>query len=322
MNIYLLLYHNQTEHLLKLISKLNSKVYVHPCKSLKTIDPQIKKKATVVLKRFYGQWGGFGIVQATIEGVKQILNENKDCTHITLLSGADFPVKKLSTYDEYLQNNLDKSFIKYWDYYPFEKVKSNSDNPWFVNFHVQELRIQKYYFDKFNQRYSVPPIENNGYFEFTNINKLKHYIKTKGLGFTGTYSEEFFQLYQSIKRQHLPTIPCEEIYAGSQWWTISRKHAEYLVEFHQQDKKIREFFKHIMLPDETYIQTILITKYKNEVVNNNLRYIVFDNSSHPTIISMDDKEALNKPGIFFARKFDKDKSKEILAYLNKEIVCK
>jgi hypothetical protein len=320
MNFYLILYHEQNKHLNNLISILGSNVYVHPCKSIKSINPKIINNARVVSKRFYGNWGGFGIVEATIEGIRQILKENSNVTHITLLSGSDYPIKPINDYNKFLNSNINKSFLRYWKYFPFEMTDYNKiEIHGQQSFDFQKLRITKYYFDAFGTRYSVPPNDSEGYFEFDRkLLKLKHYIKFKFKGFTNSYVKELFQLTKSLQLNYPRIIPLRTIYGASQWWTLTKDHCEYIVNFHDNNPIIHNFFRHIMLPDETYIQSILLnSNYSKEVINNNLRYIIFpEEISHPKILTDVDFEDINNSNAFFARKFDEIKSGSLIKRIN------
>lgn len=189
--------------------------------------------------------------------------------------------------------------------------------------HIQKLRITKYYFDAFQRRYSVPPLSNDGYFEFQNSkNKIKHFLKTKGMGFTNDLKKETFQLKKSFLLDFPRKSPLKRIYGASQWWTLSKKHCEYLLEFHDNNFKVRNFFKHSMLPDETYIQSILLnSKYAHEIENNNLRHITFpEGSSHPKTLMLEDLNELLESQSYFARKFDESKSKTLMEYFEKNIL--
>jgi hypothetical protein len=325
MNFYLIIYHNDNSIVRTLVDILGSNLYIHPCASIDKSSDFIKKnfdnKVKITNKRFYGNWGGFGIVEATIEGIRQILNENPSCTHITLLSGADFPIKPVKSYEQFLDDNKEKSFIRYWDFFPFESIQN--DNPWKESIKVQELRFKRYYFDVFNTRYSVPPIENMGYFEFESpLQKIKHFIKTKGKGFTSNHKKEIFQFYKSFFLPYPRVCPIPKVYGASQWWTINRKHCEYIVEYHDKNKTVKEFFKYSMLPDETYIQSILLNSiYFNEVENDNLRLINFPNgSSHPEIFNEYSYHKIKVSNAFFARKFDENKSRTLIQMISEKLL--
>jgi len=325
MNSYLILFHKNNLVLNELISCIDSPIFIHPCLSLRTNGKNFNSsysKKVKVIKRHKGNWGGFGIVRATIEGLRDILSSHPKTTHITLLSGADYPIKPIDSYEAYLAKNTDVSFMKYWGFYPFRSIIEEKENPWHNGYNVQKLRITKYYFDFFNKRYSIPPLENNGYFDLNSLQKIKHFLKYRAKGFTGKYDEEFIQLFYSYFLKMPKPIKADRIFGGSQWWTICRKHAEYIVSEHYNNKTRASFFKHTMLPDETYIQTILLTSpYKAEVINNNLRHIRFEgNTYHPVTFTATNFEELQQSDAYFARKFDEKIDINIISMIKDKLI--
>ncbi|MDD3876100.1 MAG: beta-1,6-N-acetylglucosaminyltransferase [Bacteroidales bacterium] len=326
MTYYLILFHKTNYILNKLAEQLQERIYLHPCLNLKKSNEQIrntfKEQVVITDKRYKGNWGGFGIVEATIEGIRQILKEQPNCTHISLLSGVDYPIKPIKEYELLLANNPERSFIKYWDFYPFDSMESDTTNPWHEGSMVQKLRISRYYLNLFNTRYSIPPIENHGYFQFNFFQKFKHFIRFNAKGFTNKYSEEFVQFFYSFIFNYPREAPLKTIYGGSQWWSICRKHAEYIINYHDNNKKIIDFFRYTMLPDETYIQTILLnSEYKKDVINNNLRHINFEgNTFHPQIITTNHLQELKCSDAFFARKFDEKTDTNIIELIERELL--
>jgi len=326
MNYYLILFHQIDPLFLRLINLFPERIYAHPCLSLKInnkrLNSLLNNKAVLTKKRYNGNWGGFGVVEATIEGIRQILSEQHDCTHITLLSGADYPIKPIKEYESFLFNNPYKSFVRHWKFYPFSEMMSDVKNPWCHSAEVQKLRLTRYYHNLFNIRYSIPPLENSGYFQFNALQKIKHYVNFRGKGFTNNYSEELVQLLNSYRYKFPRKVPLEKINGGSQWWTLNRKHAEYIIDYYDNNKRITNFFRKIMLPDETFLQTILInSQYSNEVVNDNLRLINFEGDSlHPSIITYDNFEDLKKSNAYFARKFDMTIDGKILDMIDENLL--
>lgn len=306
-NIYLILIHKIDDQLIYLLDSLDGLIYIHPCKSMnREIVIASKKTVRIVKRRYNGRWGGFGIVEATIESMRQILTENEHFSHITLLSGADVATKSTKKYHDLLNENKGKSFMHYWDFFPFCEISTNVEHRWHANFTGHKKRLQNYYYNRFNTRYAVPPLDSEGYFQLKFTHKIKHFLKTSGKGFTGSRREELFQLLVSFFAEYPRKIPLKQVYGASQWWTMARAHAEYVVSYHDSNKEIRDFFKKTMLPDESYIQTILLnSEFHSDVVNDNLRYIKFPkNSNHPQILTVEDLELISADRIFFARKID------------------
>jgi len=326
MPFYLVLFHRKSLVLNRLAYQLKKNIYIHPCKSLKLEADFLRDcnnaGVRITHKRFYGNWGAFGIVEATIEGMRQVLKEQPTCTHITLLSGDDFPIKPVSSFEDFLSNKQDISLLRHWEFYPYDTMDNDSTHPWHQGSFVQKLRLSRYYYNLFNTRYSVPPIENTAYFQFNNPQKIKHYVRNKCKAFTNKYNEELVQLTLSFFLQFPRVIPINKIYGGSQWFTLCRKHAEYVISYHDRHKDIAKFFRHIMLPDETYIQTILMNSpFKESIINNNFRHIRFSgNTFHPLIFDRTHFDELKNHEAFFARKFSENTDIEILDLIEKKLI--
>ncbi len=98
----LILAHNQPQHLAKLVEYLScdwTQIFIHIDKKVDIADFQksINKNRPIFLdseQRIRVNWGGFSVVQATINLLNVALHaENFD--RFCLLSGADFPIKSL-----------------------------------------------------------------------------------------------------------------------------------------------------------------------------------------------------------------------------------
>lgn len=114
----------------------------------------------------------------------------------------------------------------------------------------------------------------------------------------------------NIKRK-LPLFA--DFYGGGQWWCLSRECIEYILEFTFNNKKVVSFFKFVHIPDELFFQTIILnSQFKNQVVNNNLRYIDWSTIPAPKILGQEDLVAMTSSNKLFGRKFDSDKDNKIL----------
>lgn len=58
-------------------------------------------------------WGLYSMVEATIQGYKQILASGQSYSHINLISGQDYPLKDAKTIEDFFFANPDKSFMKF-----------------------------------------------------------------------------------------------------------------------------------------------------------------------------------------------------------------
>jgi Core-2/I-Branching enzyme len=118
---YLIIGHRYPRHIIDLIGSLrDSKSFfvVHidkrasdsvyaPLREYAAYNPNV-----FLTKRVRCYWGGFGIVKATIECVKTVVELNRDFDYAVLLSGQDYPIKSTGQIAEFLQKNKRKEFIE------------------------------------------------------------------------------------------------------------------------------------------------------------------------------------------------------------------
>lgn len=150
------------------------------------------------------------------------------------------------------------------------------------------------------------------------IPRLEKYHLTN-FSFPGKYRIE------SILNKLLPkrTPPKRLNYIGrSQWFTITIEHLKYIVDFMDTNPSIKRFFTFTWGSDEVVFQTILYSShYKDQMVNNNLRYIDWSQGgASPKILTLSDAEQLKKSGKFFARKFDMTVDSQILDWIDENLL--
>ncbi len=129
---------------------------------------------------------------------------------------------------------------------------------------------------------------------------------------------------QKLVNRMLPkrNIPSGLVPVGrSQWFTIPLNCVKHIVEYWDKNNRLRHFTKFTWAPDEFIFQTILYNSpYCKILVNNNLRYMDWSpGAASPKTFTMADVENFNHPEHFFARKFDFEKSPELLKMLNQRL---
>ncbi|QQL49086.1 beta-1,6-N-acetylglucosaminyltransferase [Mucilaginibacter ginkgonis] len=116
---HLILAHNNPQQLHRLVSRLvcaDTDVFIHLDKKADTsVFADINKLPGVqfIAGRVDAGWGNFSIMQATLNGLQEILGMGNTYSHINLLSGADYPLKDPETIKQFLFANADKTFIRY-----------------------------------------------------------------------------------------------------------------------------------------------------------------------------------------------------------------
>lgn len=116
----------------------------------------------------------------------------------------------------------------------------------------------------------------------------------------------------NIKRKQV----CNEMYWGSGWWSLQRDALEYL--FESIKNRYRKYIRNTFAPDEMICQTILLNaENKFNIVNDNLRYMIWNGSSGPKILDQNDYESIVNSNSFFARKVEPEISGDLIKLIEK-----
>jgi hypothetical protein len=104
----------QVGRLIKSLAHRNAHIYIHVDKKA-DITPflQLAEHSGVyfIEKREKVYWGGYSMVQATINGFQQILSSGIKYDYINLLSGQDYPLKSAAEIQGFLAANPGKAFM-------------------------------------------------------------------------------------------------------------------------------------------------------------------------------------------------------------------
>ncbi|QEC66637.1 beta-1,6-N-acetylglucosaminyltransferase [Panacibacter ginsenosidivorans] len=117
---HLILAHNQPDQLTRLITRLSHKdadCFIHI--DAKTSLEAFKKisqlqNVFIIDKRVKITWGSYSIVQATLNGLSNIIASNKNYDYINLLSGQDYPLKAAVEIHQFLRERKGKLFMEYY----------------------------------------------------------------------------------------------------------------------------------------------------------------------------------------------------------------
>ncbi|MCF2444147.1 beta-1,6-N-acetylglucosaminyltransferase [Dyadobacter sp. CY345] len=76
-----------------------------------------KKQVYFVKDRVNVGWGAYSIIEATINGFKEILSSDLCVDYVNLLSGADYPLKKASQIHQFFEEHSGQNFMEYLSVY-------------------------------------------------------------------------------------------------------------------------------------------------------------------------------------------------------------
>lgn len=148
------------------------------------------------------------------------------------------------------------------------------------------------------------------------VNRFQRYHLTD-FNFTGKFLVENI-INRVLPKRKFP-IPME-LYGGrkSSWWTLNNDTSGYLINFISREKQLDSFLKFCWGTDEFVIPTILLNSpFKDNIVNDNLRYIDFsEGKANPKILGTDDISSMIESDMLFARKFDIEVNEAVLDRLD------
>jgi hypothetical protein len=295
MNIaFLILAHKQIELNYKQIDMLaspNHYIYIHFDKKFNPIlDPDkfINKNVIVIKRRFKTAWGGFNIIEATLELMNQAIHSHVKYDYFILLSGQCMPVKSNREIDRFFKIANHKSYI---EIYPFP-----------VSF-LPGGGFDKYYYPVFNDQ-----------LDFIKIDKITIFNKEYEL------KKILYKITQNICKligyhRKLPeNMTC---CFGSQWWALHRTAIDTILHIVKKHTNIKKSFKYAWAPDELFFHSILYNSpIKNMCMHKSLWYIDWNTNGPPKTLSANDYNKIIASDALFARKFDKNSSAELLKMLN------
>ena len=108
-------------------------------------------------------------------------------------------------------------------------------------------------------------------------------------------------------------------YGGSAWWALAADALVELDRFVKANPSVLDFFRHVKMPDEILVQSVLMSsRLADSVVNEQIHLVEWPEGAHPATFTAADLERLLDSGKLFARKFDLHVDSEILDLIDRE----
>lgn len=287
---YLIMAHNQPEHLKKLLCVLDNErndIFIHIDKKSsmnKKLFLDVCQKSKVFLtNQINVYWGGWTQIEAELILLESAVSKGK-YQYYHLLTGGDFPLKKQSEILQFFDEHDGENFIS-----------------------INEVKSTKY-LDRVKYYYFLQDHEKNLFIKA--CGKLQ-VICQRIVGVDRTKE------YSKIKKWGI----------GSAYFDITYEIAKYVV---SKKDEIREVFKDTFCADEIFLQTLILNSdiyrglklyktnknhpYIQETYLNVLRAIDWTRGI-PYTWKNEDYNILMESDYFFARKFDCINSPEIVETL-------
>ena len=254
-------------------------------------------------------WGSFDLTEEFVESMKRSLDFDYD--YFVNLSGQCYPIKGIKFIDEFLNVNHGYSFVEH---------RRIPDYSWNSDGCLNRFRY-KYYRVPYLKILSYRPFSGKRYDASIFAGTQRFLVRRLLPG--GRYDATFFASAPRILNRNIEKL---NLYGGSTWFFLRRKHVEYILDFIKNNKRFVSFFRRVLAPDEHFFQTILAGEYsKGEIKNDNLRYIDWSSNGTeipPRTLTTKDFDKIVNSGKLFARKFDENVDKEILDRIDSDILGK
>jgi hypothetical protein len=223
------------------------------------------------LPRHACYWGDFGHVQASLKGLRTLVDSGCEFDYVVLLTGQDYPLRSHAGIAARLAEAPDRVYMDPRPV-PHEHWTDGGTD-----------RIENWHFRIGRRRLAFP-----------------------GAPFAAPWANRVwslparaFDLRRSFPAGMRP-------WGGSSYWTIPADCARYIVAFVQEHPGFVRFFRHVLIPDELFFHTIVMNSpFRDRVAGDDLRYVDWtEDADHPKVLTAADFAPLMKSGRLFGRKFD------------------
>lgn len=268
-NAYLILAHDDIEHLKRLVKSINYEcdVFIHldAKKDIDILKKEFKSFDNLVFikERLPIYWAGYNMVEATLNLIKVAVGTKENYGHLILISGNDYPTVSSKELHNYFSINEGIEIIR--------------------GYSIVESQC-KHCINKVVRYHSFDGVGNSKIF-----NRIVR--STKNLFFSGIRKNSY--VYINNKKS--------QIVSGSQWWAITLDCAKYVLETIEKNPNIHKYFENSVAPDEMFFHTIIfnssfstctcmhgIEPYTGKWHWNNFHYLNTNGLECPEKISMID----------------------------------
>lgn len=304
---YLIMSHKDPEQIYRLIRTIktfnpNSHIILSHDSINCSLDISILQKFSGVDVQFTtGERGDFSLIYKYFSAIKHLFSNNIDFDWLVTLSGQDYPTQPLSELEDLLSTTEYDGFLEYFQVF-------SPESPWSIR-----EGSQRYLYQYQNNFFSLPKWIISILKPIKIVNYLQPFIR---INFS--YGLRIGFKLQSIFNDNF------HCYGGYFFSILSKQCVQYLDDFYHKDYRVIEYYKSVLLPEESFIQTLLVNSKKFKLYNECKHYYDFSKTSHghPVILTEKDYTAMTQTKYYFARKFDVKVDSKILDILDQEFFRK
>lgn len=304
---YLILSYSKTAQLYRLVKAIrrsspNSAIVLHHDPSGEQLDFSLFREVSNVFfveHPLSVRWADFTQVKAVLHSLEWAA-DNIDFSWISVISGQDYPIRSLSIVEQELRETAFDAFVE---------ASSISSLSWAM---AARYYYQYWELPRFRYYYKLPTTLR-GFLRWARwaLNRCRGPIHIEG-GLRNT------PLQLGIRTRRHPFNAKFQCYKGSDWFTLSRKAVDYILDFTRNNPSYIAHFRRTYLASEAYVPTILWNSSNLKISNDNRRYILWSSgeTAHPTLLKSNHFNAIVTSGKDFGRKFDASLDSDILDKLD------
>ncbi|MFV0220634.1 beta-1,6-N-acetylglucosaminyltransferase [Empedobacter falsenii] len=280
-NAYLIQCHKDPQlvnRIIKQISDKSTDIYIHVDIRSDIVKDLIKASNVFIVHNRFAV--DWGSFNQVLATLEMLkMTVNKNYNYLSLISGQDFPIKTNELFYDYLENSQKSEFIE-----------------------VIQLPIKEWSYEGGLGRVK---------YHWLNYLTPKRNLTARIL--RNIYLYTFGKLFAK------DITKLGKIYGGSSWFTLTGELVNYMVSFLKNNPDYIDVYKNSGCADEIFFQTLIMNSpFKDKVVNDNLRFIKWENGkSSPNILTIFDEDEILKSSKFFMRKVDSNLSKDLVIKFSK-----
>lgn len=286
---YIVLAHKNPAQVARLIQSLDNNyatIFLHidqnaDASEFKTICA--RRDNIVAVKSVKTPRGGFGLVEATINGIKAVMDDKRTFDFVSLISGQHYPIKSNEQIRDYLNSTTRSAFIEYTSLPDYDRWEPRGGL----------YRIDRYFLGlETHQRFMAKTLN----FLLQKANIFKRIFPENLKPFGGS---QWWTLNNDSLQYIMRFI----------------KNNEEFITFHKYSFAPDELFFHNILLNATD------DKIKSGITNNNLLYMNWPDTGkgHPEILRSSDFANILTSDLLFARKFDTEQDAAILDLIDDNV---